>query len=141
MKRATVRNAMVLRSRLSGGGVIPWQFPTGHGNAFTSVPPNNNRDVLQSKPDYHVLNRGADNWGLPQLEDQIQFVPDRDAVLTQGGDRGLTCSCCIDGSRPQRLQSKATPLVESQRIQVIVRGSQPKHFKPFQPIYNRSKEC
>jgi hypothetical protein len=30
-------NVCVLQSRLSDGGVIPGLFPTGHGNAFTSV--------------------------------------------------------------------------------------------------------
>jgi hypothetical protein len=35
MKRATVRNAMVLQSRLSEGEAIPWLFATGHGNPFT----------------------------------------------------------------------------------------------------------
>ena len=50
-------------------------------------------------------------------------------------------SRCIDSSRPQRLQSEATPLVEPQRIQVIICGGQPKYFKPVQPIYNRLKKC
>ena len=54
---------------------------------------------------------GRIDSGASQLECQIQFVPDRDAVLTHGRDRGLICSCCIYSSRPQRLQSKATPLV------------------------------
>jgi hypothetical protein len=75
-----------------------------------------------------------------QLEDQVQFVPDGDAVLTHGRDRGFMCSCRIDSSGPQRVQSETTPLVEPQRIQVIVRGRQPKHFEPFQPGHDRSKK-
>jgi hypothetical protein len=76
-----------------------------------------------------------------QLEDQVQFVPDGDAVLTHGRDRGFMCSCRIDSSGPQRVQSETTPLVEPQRIQVIVRGRQSKRFKTFQTIYNRSQKC
>ena len=57
--------------------------------------------------------------GGSQLEGQVQFVrmgmpcsPTAEIV----GYRGFMCSCCFNSSRPQRLQSEATPLLESQRI-------------------------
>ena len=61
-------------------------------------------------------------------------------MFAYGRDRGFMCSCRVNGFRPQRLQSEATPLVESQRIQVVVRGRQPEYCEPFQPIHNRSKK-
>jgi hypothetical protein len=76
-----------------------------------------------------------------QLEGQVQLIPDGNAVLAHDRDSGFMYSCCFNSSRPQRLQSKATPLVESQRIHVVVRGSQPKELKTFQAVHNRLKKC
>ena len=85
--------------------------------------------------------RSCSSAGASQLQGQIQFVSDGNAVLAHGRDRGLMCSCCFNSSRPQRLQSEATPLVETQCIQVVVRGRQPERFEPFKRIHNRSKKC
>ena len=59
---------------------------------------------------------GARSWRVKS--------PDGDAVLAHDRDNGSMCSCCFNSSRPQRLQSKAMPLVESRRTQIIVRSSQ-----------------
>ena len=83
---------------------------------------------------------GQRSTGL-QLQGQVQFVPNGNAELAHDRDSGFMCSCSINSSRPECLQSKASSLVESQRIQVVVRGSQPKQFKAFQAVCDRLHEC
>lgn len=57
---------------------------------------------------------------------KLQLVPQRDAVATQWGDFGFQPGpAVVDRAAVQNGQAKAPPLVEAQRVDVVIGGDEP----------------